>query len=206
MAVVDATIVERAARPRHQIEVVAEDRAEGEAPHFLAMVSDCTARRVLADKGLSSAANRACLAAAGIQSGIMFRASREASPVPAPPPVQPAGVTTAVDRGANLRHPEASLQGGAVPVHGMAGGRSRADLEVDGAEPAQGGQPDRAGRGLRAGVRLESARCGASGPETALFGPKSRLKGVAATGRRPPGAQPAPNGETQRKHPLSQQS
>ncbi len=129
VAVVDATIVESAARPRRQIEVVAEDRAEGEAPevsvserlsadpdarwlkkggrclfgykgfvrtdgegfvervlarpanegeapHFPAMVSDCTARRVLADKGLSSAANRACLTAAGIQSGIMFRASR----------------------------------------------------------------------------------------------------------------------------------
>ncbi len=125
VAVVDATIVESAARPRRQIEVVAEDRAEGEAPeisvserlsadpdarwlkkggrclfgykgfvrtdgegfvervlarpanegeapHFPAMVSDCTARRVLADKGLSSAANRACLTAAGI----MFRASR----------------------------------------------------------------------------------------------------------------------------------
>ena len=76
VAVVDATIVESAARPRRQIEVVAEDRAEGEAPHSPAMVSDGTARRALADKGLSSAANRACLTAAGIQSGIMFRASR----------------------------------------------------------------------------------------------------------------------------------
>ncbi len=64
--------------------VLARPANEGEAPHFPAMVSDCTARRVLADKGLSSAANRACLAAAGIQSGIMFRASRGASPVPAP--------------------------------------------------------------------------------------------------------------------------
>ncbi len=44
VAVVDATIVESAARPRRQIEVVAEDRAEGEAPHFPAMVSDGTAR------------------------------------------------------------------------------------------------------------------------------------------------------------------
>ena len=39
---------------------------------FMTVVADCTARRVLADKGLSSAANRVCLAKAGI----MFRASR----------------------------------------------------------------------------------------------------------------------------------
>ncbi len=34
VAVVDATIVESAARPRHRIEVVTEDRAEGEAPEI----------------------------------------------------------------------------------------------------------------------------------------------------------------------------
>ncbi len=64
-----------------------------------------------------------------------------ASPVPAPPPVQPAGVAAAMDRGANLRHPEASVRGGAVPVHGTASRGGRTDLQVDGAEPAQGGQP-----------------------------------------------------------------
>ena len=122
VAVVDATIVESAARPRRHVEVMAEDRAEdaapempvterlsadpdarwlkkgsrcffgtkgfirtdrvcgagagaagerGEAPHFPALVTGCTARRVLADKGLASAANRAHLAAAGLKSGIM---------------------------------------------------------------------------------------------------------------------------------------
>ena len=129
VAVVDATIVESAARPRRHVEVMAEDRAEdaapempvterlsadldarwlqkgsrcffgtkgfirtdgdgyveralarpaneGEAPHFPALVAGCTARRVLADKGLTSAANRAHLAAAGLKSGIMVRASR----------------------------------------------------------------------------------------------------------------------------------
>lgn len=129
VAVVDATIVESAARPRRHLEVMPEDRAEdaapaapvterlsvdpdarwlkkgrrcffgykgflrtdgdgfvehvlarpaneGEAPHFPAMVEGCTARRVLADKGLASAANRAHLAAAGLKSGIMFRAAR----------------------------------------------------------------------------------------------------------------------------------
>ncbi len=129
VAVVDATIVESAARPRRHVEVMAEDRAEdaapempvterlsadpdarwlqkgsrcffgtkgfirtdgdgyvervlarpaneGEAPHFPALVTGCTARRVLADKGLASAANRAHLAAADRKSGIMVRASR----------------------------------------------------------------------------------------------------------------------------------
>ncbi len=54
MAIVDATIVESTARSRCQIEIVAENRAEGEAQHFPTLVADCTARRLLADKGLSS--------------------------------------------------------------------------------------------------------------------------------------------------------
>ena len=56
--------------------VLARPANEGEAPHFPALVAGCTARRVLADKGLASAANRAHLAAAGLKSGIMYRASR----------------------------------------------------------------------------------------------------------------------------------
>ncbi len=57
MVVVDAIIVES---------------GEGEAPHFPTKVTDCTVRRVIADKGLSSTANRACVA----EAGIMFRATR----------------------------------------------------------------------------------------------------------------------------------
>ena len=45
-------------------------------------------------------------------------------------------------------------------------------------------QPDSSwSRPRLAGVCLEPARCSASGPETALFGPKLRLKDVAATDR-----------------------
>ncbi len=76
-----------------------------------------------------------------------------ASPVPAPPPVQPAG--------------------GAVPVHGAAGDGGGNGFEGDGPDPVQGDQPDRADHGLRAGVCPEPARCDASGPETALFEAKT---------------------------------
>ena len=169
VAVVDATIVESAARPRRHVEVMAEDRAEdaapempvterlsadpdarwlkkgsrcffgykgfirtdgdgyvervlarpaneGEAPHFPALVAGCTARRVLADKGLAGAANRAHLAAAGLKSGIMYRASR-GHPLGAPAEtVQPPGGAPALGCGAGLRHAQAPVPGGAVTL------------------------------------------------------------------------------------------
>ncbi len=65
------------------------------------------------------------------------------TPVPAPPPVQPAG--------------------DAIPVNGAAGRGDGDGYKGDGTDPAQGGQPDRACSGLRAGVCPEPARCGASG-------------------------------------------
>ena len=116
---------------------------------------------MLVDKGMSSAANHTYLAAADIQSGIMFRA--------------------AWSRFMGWRAMETEL-----------------DPEGDGADPAQGGQPDQACRGLRNGVCPKPARCGASGAETTPLGTKI----VAATDQPPSQAQqPASEGEMQRKMP-----
>ena len=105
----------------------------------------CQFRWMLGLCGLDAA----LLSEAGIQSGIMFRASRGHPLSWHRRRLQPGGDAAAVDRGADLRHPEASLQGGAVPVHGAVAGshplffcppsvgrHARSSCRRDGASPA----------------------------------------------------------------------
>ena len=167
--------------------VLARPANEGEAPHFPALVAGCTARRVLADKGLASAANRAHLAAAGLKSGIMYRASRGHPLGGAPETVQPPGGPTALGRGAGLRHTQAPVPGSAVALPDLPQRGGGADVEGDGDEPAQGGQPDRPGRGVSAGVCLappEPGRQGRSSPKSATnplrFASFRRISAAAA--------------------------
>tara|TARA_Y100000385_G_C13016575_1_gene604126 strand:+ start:80 stop:1201 length:1122 start_codon:yes stop_codon:yes gene_type:complete len=49
---------------------------EGEQPHFPSLVVGSTAERIMADKGMASAANRQYLKAQGYKDGIMHRAAR----------------------------------------------------------------------------------------------------------------------------------
>ena len=153
--------------------MLARPANEGEAPHFPALVAGCTARRVLADKGLASAANRAHLAAAGLKSGIMYRASRGHPLGVRQKTVQPPGGAPALGCGAGLRHAQAPIPGGAVTLPDLPQRGGGTDVEGDGDEPAQGGQPDRPGRGLSAGVCLATPKAGRQGAIRPRIGRKS---------------------------------
>ena len=215
VAVVDATIVESAGRPRRHVEVMAEDRAEdaapempvperlsadpdarwlkkgnrcffgtkgfirtdgdgyvervlarpaneGEAPHFPALVAGCTARRVLA-----SAANRGAPGRGGPQVGDHVPGVPGAPARGAAETVQPPCGAPALGCETGLRHAQAPVPGRAVALPDLPQRGGGTDGDGDGDEPAHGGQPDRPGHGLSAGVCLatpEPGRQGASQP------------------------------------------
>ena len=177
--------------------VLARPANEGEAPHFPAMVS--TAQR----EGRSP--TRGCQAP---PTALPDRGGDpvgdhvpgfpvEASLVPASPWFNRLG------RGGDgfvedLRHPEATVRGGAVPVHGTAGRGGRAG-QVDGLtcsrRPTGSSWSRPEGRSLSGTCPMRP-----SGPETINFGAKIASERRGATDRRPTGARRAPNGETQEKH------